>query len=85
MLIYFWDRAQVGEGQRERETQNQKQAPGSEQSAQSPTRGSNSWAVRSWPEPKLDAQQTDLPRCPLKFFKEFFDAYLQWPYWVKAR
>uniref|UniRef100_A0A8C9M7V4 Amino acid transporter heavy chain SLC3A2 n=1 Tax=Panthera tigris altaica TaxID=74533 RepID=A0A8C9M7V4_PANTA len=31
-----------GEGQRERETQNVKQAPGSEQSAQSPTWGSNS-------------------------------------------
>ena len=35
------DRAQAGEGQRERETQNPKQAPGSELSAQSPTRGSN--------------------------------------------
>ena len=32
----------MGEGQRERETQNQKQAPGSELSAQSPTRGLNS-------------------------------------------
>ena len=32
MFIYFWDRerAWVGEGQRERETQNLKQAPGSE-------------------------------------------------------
>ena len=30
-----------GEGQRERETQNPKQAPGSELSAQSVTRGSN--------------------------------------------
>ena len=30
-----------GEGQRERETQNPKQAPGSELSAQSPMRGSN--------------------------------------------
>ena len=35
------DRARVGEGQRERETQNPKQAPGSELSAQSPMRGSN--------------------------------------------
>ena len=33
------DRAWVGEGQRERETQNLKQAPGSELSAQSPTLG----------------------------------------------
>ena len=32
----------MGEGQRERETQNPKQAPGSELSAQSPTGGSNS-------------------------------------------
>ena len=37
------DRVQAGEGQRERETQNLKQAPGSELSAQSPTRGLNSW------------------------------------------
>ena len=35
------------EGQRERETQNLKQAPGSELSAQSLTRGSNSQMVRS--------------------------------------
>ena len=32
---------QVGEGQGERETQNPKKAPGSELSAQSPTRGLN--------------------------------------------
>ena len=37
--------AQVGEGQRE--TQNVKQAPGSELSEQSPMRGSNSRTVRS--------------------------------------
>ena len=41
------DRACTGEGQRERETQNQKQAPGSEPSAQSLTWGSNSRTVRS--------------------------------------
>ena len=64
MLIYFWkgDRAQVG--QRERETQNLKQAPGSELSAQSPMRGSNPQTVRSWPEPKSDAQLTEPPRRP---------------------
>ena len=45
------NRAWVGEGQRERETQNLKQAPGSELSAQSPTRGSNPLTMRSWPEP----------------------------------
>ena len=43
-----------GEGQRERETQNLKQAPGSDLRAQSPTQGSNSWTVRSWPEPESD-------------------------------
>ena len=58
------DRAWTGEGQRERDTQNLKQAPGSEWSAQSPTRGSNSRIVRSWPEPKLAAQPTEPPRRP---------------------
>ena len=43
------DRAWMEEGQRERETQDWKQAPGSEPSAQSPTRGSNSRTARSWP------------------------------------
>ena len=41
------DRTQVGEGQREKETQNQKQAPGSKLSAQIPVRGSNPQTVRS--------------------------------------
>ena len=36
-----------GRGQREREPQNQKQAPGSELSAQSPTRDSNPQTARS--------------------------------------
>ena len=44
-----------GEGQRERETQNLKQASGSELSAQSPTWDLNSETVRSSPELKLDA------------------------------
>ena len=48
------DRAWAGEGQRERETQNPKQAPSSELPAQSRMWGSNSWTVRSWPEPKSD-------------------------------
>ena len=52
----------MGEGQRERETQNPKQAPGSEPSAQSPMRGLNSWTVRSSPEPKSDTQPTEAPR-----------------------
>ena len=37
----------MGEGQRERETQNPKEAPGSELSAQSQKLGSTSWTVRS--------------------------------------
>ena len=43
------DRQSVSRGgaERERETQNLKQAPGSEPSAQSPTRDSNSRTVRS--------------------------------------
>ena len=55
MFIYFWerdrDREWVGEG-REGKTQNSKQAPGSELSAQSPMRSSNPWILRSWPELK---------------------------------
>ena len=47
LFIFETDRAQEGEGQRERETQNLKQAPGSQLSAQSPTQGLNSQTVRS--------------------------------------
>ena len=46
---------QVGEEQGERETQNLKQAPGFEVSAQNLMQGSNSRTMRSWPEPKSDA------------------------------
>ena len=49
LFIFERDRAWTGEGQRERETQNRKQAPGSQPSAQSLTRGSNSRTARSWP------------------------------------
>ena len=67
MFIYFWererDRMWTGEVQRE-ETQNLKQAPGSGLSAQNLTWGSNSWTMRSWPEPKWEAQLTEPPRCP---------------------
>ena len=55
---------QAGEGQRERETQKPKQAPGSELSAQSPMRGPNSRTARSWPELKSDTQPTEPPRRP---------------------
>ena len=41
------ERAQAREKERERETQNLEQAPGSQLSAQSLTRGSNSRTVRS--------------------------------------
>ena len=57
VFIYFWkrererDRAWAEEEPRERETQNLKQAPGSELSGQSLMWSSNSGTVRSWPEP----------------------------------
>ena len=51
LFIFERDRGRestlVGEGQKERETQNLKQAPGSELSAQSPTYESNPRTVRS--------------------------------------
>ena len=62
------NRAWVGEGQRERETQNPKQAPSSELPAQSPMRSSSSQTARSWPELKSDAQPTEPPRCPSNCF-----------------
>ena len=58
------DRAWTGEGQRERETQNRKQAPGSEPSAQSPTRGSNSQTARSWPGWSRTLNQLRHPGAP---------------------
>ena len=39
--LFLRERVRVREGHRERETQNPKEAPGSEPSAQSPTWGSN--------------------------------------------
>ena len=55
-------RAWAGEGQRQMETQNLKQAPGSELSTQSLTWGLNSLTVRSWPELKSGAYLTEPPR-----------------------
>ena len=46
-FILEGERERGGEGQRQRETQTPKQAPGSALSAQSPTRGSHSRAARS--------------------------------------
>ena len=70
MFIYFWEKQSMSRGraEREREAQNPKQAPGSEPSAESPMQGSSSWvswAMTSWPQPKLDAQPTEPPRRPL--------------------
>ena len=64
MFIYFWERERVEEGQKEKDIQNLKQAPGFELSAQSPTWGSNPATTRSWPELKLEAEPADPPRCP---------------------
>ena len=68
MFTYFRERDRQnmsgGGAERERETQNPKQAPGSELSAQSPMRGLNSQTLRSGPEPKSDAQLTEPPRHP---------------------
>ena len=63
------DKVRVGEEQREREREREgdvgpKHVPGSELSAQSLTRGSNSPKVRSRPKPKSDAQLTEPPRDP---------------------
>ena len=83
MFICFWarDRVWVGEGQRKRETQNPKQAPGSELSAQSLVWGSNSRAMRSWPESKSDVQLTELPRHLFK--KKFFLMFIY--FWGRGR
>ena len=50
MFIYFWERetAWIGKEQRERETHNPKQAPGSELSAQSLTQGLKVWTHELW-------------------------------------
>ena len=53
-----------GEGQRERETQNLKQTPGSELSAQSLMRGLNSRTVRSWPERSRTLNRLSHPGAP---------------------
>ena len=63
MFIYFWqrEREQAGEGQRERETRIWSRL--STVSAK-PNMELKSWTVRSQPEPKLEAQLTEPPRCP---------------------
>ena len=64
-------RQSVGRGGSEREGDTESQAaPGSEPSAQSLTRGSNSLAARSRPELKSAAQPTEPPRRPLIPFSD---------------
>ena len=79
--VYFWGRARqsMSRGRAERETQNLKQAPGSELSAQSPTRGSNPQTT-SWREVKSDAQPTEPPRCPKILFLS--NLYTQHGAWI---
>ena len=66
LLLFLRDKETESEQVRgrERETQNPRQAPGSELSAQSLKWGSNSQATRSRPAPKSDAHPTEPPRCP---------------------
>ena len=56
-----------GGGQRERETQKLKQAPGSELSAQNLTQNWNPQTTRSLPELETDAYMTEPPRRPSFF------------------
>ena len=80
MFTYFWDRdrAWAGEGQRERETQNPKQAPGSELSAKSPTWVWNPWTClsHSWMLHRLSHPGT----LQLRFliWIEFRESELRW-------
>ena len=57
--IYFWkrERESMNAGGTEKETQNLKQAPGSELSAQSPMQGSNPRAVRELWDHELSRSQ----------------------------
>ena len=73
--LFLRDRAPAGEG-RERETENAKQAPGSELSAQSPTQDSNPWSTRSWLERSQTLNRLSHPGTPEreKFLSEFHAA-----------
>ena len=76
IYLFLRDRAQASEGHRERETQDLKQAPGSELSAQSRTWALKPQTVRSWPEPKSDAQLTEPPRHPKPLYVNVNDTFL---------
>ena len=65
LFIFYTERQSMSRGGAEREGDTESEAaPGSELSAQSPTRGSNPRAARSRPEPKSDAQPAEPPRRP---------------------
>ena len=67
LYLFFRDKERQSvsrEGQREREIQDPKQAPGSELSAYSQTWGLNSQTVRSGPELKSATQSTEPTRSP---------------------
>ena len=63
------ERAWVGEGQREKETDSEAGFRLWAVSTRGRCPGLNSRAVRSWPEPKLDAQPTEPPKRPQRIFK----------------
>ena len=74
------DRVQAGEKQRERETRNPKQVPGSELSARSPTRGWNPWIHESWGRDLSRSRTLDRlshPGAPRPLFKEWKYNYFQ--------
>ena len=64
VYLFLREKERAEEGQRERETQNRKQAPGSEPSAQSLMRGSNSRTARSWPGWSRTLNRLRLPGAP---------------------
>ena len=76
--VYFWERErereraservpEQGRGREKRETQNLKQAPGSNLSAQNPMWGSNPQTGESWPEVMSVLNRVSHPGTPLLF------------------
>ena len=71
-IFYFWDRERQsmngGGAERERgrhRIRSRLQALSCQHRAQ---HGAQTHKLRSWPEPKLDAQLTEPPRCPSMFY-----------------
>ena len=73
-FIYFWDRERQSMNGGGAEREGGKQAPGSEPSAQSPTRGSNSRTGRSWPGWSRTLNRLRHPGAP--WFNSVFMAFL---------